>query len=149
MIEAVGYGYLDRYFQVCDDHDQSRAVAMLLQSIVIADALYEAYRRSVDVIQRYIFPGGFLPSRRRSRAKSRAQHGLSGRRRIHDITAHYPKTLRLWRERLRGQPVPVAGQRATRCRCSGCGSTTSATAKVGFSSRPSVTCRCCWRSRQT
>ena len=61
MIEAVGYAYLDRYFEVCEAMTKPGGV-MLLQSIVIADAFYEAYRRSVDVIQRYIFPGGFLPS---------------------------------------------------------------------------------------
>ena len=98
MIEAVGYRYLDRFFEVCDRMTKPGG-AMLLQSIVIADALYDAYRGSVDVIQRYIFPGGFLPSlgdlQRRVASGTRFQ--LTD---LHDITEHYPKTLRLWRERL-------------------------------------------------
>lgn len=72
--------------------------AMLLQSIVIADPFYEAYRRSVDVIQRYIFPGGFLPSLGdlRSRIAERTDLQIAD---LHDITRHYPRTLRLWRRR--------------------------------------------------
>jgi cyclopropane-fatty-acyl-phospholipid synthase len=60
MIEAVGHRFLPRYFASC-----SRLLAphglMLLQSILIPDQRYARARRSVDFIQRYIFPGGFLP----------------------------------------------------------------------------------------
>jgi len=96
MIEAVGYKYLDRYFQVCEAMTKPGG-AMLLQSIVIADAFYEEYRRSVDVIQRHIFPGGFLPSLGdlRGRIMDRTSFHVAN---LHDITDHYPKTLRLWRE---------------------------------------------------
>ena len=95
MIEAVGYAYLDRYFQVCQTMLKPGGT-MLLQSIVIADAFYEAYRRSVDVIQRYIFPGGFLPSLGdlRSRIAERTDLKVAG---LDDITEHYPRTLRVWR----------------------------------------------------
>ena len=114
MIEAVGYRFLDRYFQVCEAMTKPGG-AMLLQSIVIADALYETYRRSVDVIQRHVFPGGFLPSLGdlRRRIVNRTDFHLAD---LHDITDHYPKTLRLWREcfvsnwsRLRalGYPEPL------------------------------------------
>lgn len=98
MIEAVGYDFLDRYFQVCEAMTKPGG-AMLLQSIVIADPLYEAYRRSVDVIQRYIFPGGFLPSTAdlRRRIAERTDFRIAG---LDDITAHYPRTLRLWRQSL-------------------------------------------------
>ena len=73
--------------------------AMLLQSIVIADALYETYRRSVDVIQRYIFPGGFLPSTAdlRRRIPQRTDFRIAH---LADISEHYPQTLRLWRQGL-------------------------------------------------
>ena len=57
MIEAVGRRFMNRYLQVCDALAEPGA-RMLLQVIVIADDLYESYRRSVDVIQRHIFPGG-------------------------------------------------------------------------------------------
>ena len=96
MIEAVGYDFLDRYFEVCQAMTKPGG-AMLLQSIVIADALYETYRRSVDVIQRYIFPGGFLPSTAdlRRRIADRTDFRIAN---LDDITEHYPRTLRLWRQ---------------------------------------------------
>ena len=73
---------------------------MFLQSIVIADELYESYRHSVDFIQRYIFPGGFLPSvgDLRRRVATGTDFEITD---IRDITDHYPPTLRYWRERLR------------------------------------------------
>ena len=96
MIEAVGYECLDRYFQVCQALTKPGG-AMLLQSIVIADALYETYRGSVDVIQRYVFPGGFLPSTAdlRWRIAERTDFRIAN---LDDITEHYPRTLRLWRQ---------------------------------------------------
>jgi cyclopropane-fatty-acyl-phospholipid synthase len=98
MIEAVGYDFLDDYFQVCQTMTKPGG-AMLLQSIVIADALYDAYRRSVDVIQRYIFPGGFLPSTAdlRQRIANRTDFRIAH---LDDITDHYPRTLRFWRQQL-------------------------------------------------
>ena len=99
MIEAVGYRFLDHYFHVCAEMTKPGG-NMLLQSIVIADPLYEAYRRSVDVIQRYIFPGGFLPSLAdlRRRVAARTEFRIVD---LDDISDHYPPTLRLWRAGLR------------------------------------------------
>jgi cyclopropane-fatty-acyl-phospholipid synthase len=95
MIEAVGEKYLPVYFRQC-----SRLVkpdgAMLLQAITIPDHRYEGYRRSVDFIQRYIFPGGFLPS-------MSAMAGCVARetdfRFLHvaDFGPHYARTLAAWR----------------------------------------------------
>ena len=99
MIEAVGQRFMNRYLEVCDALLEPHG-RMLLQAIVIADDRYAAYRRSVDVIQRYIFPGGFLPCLADLRARLARTTSLrieSG----HDITEHYPPTLRCWRERLR------------------------------------------------
>lgn len=98
MIEAVGQRFLDRYLRVCDELTEPGG-RMLLQGIVIADDRYEAYRRSVDVIQRHIFPGGFLPclADLRVRLARATTFRIAGR---HDITEHYPPTLRCWRERL-------------------------------------------------
>lgn len=101
MIEAVGEKFLDRYLEV--GHALTRpGGAMLIQAIVIDDALYDAYRRSVDFIQRYIFPGGFLPSvgDLRHRIAAGTTFRLAD---LDDITEHYPRTLRLWREGLRGR----------------------------------------------
>ena len=98
MLEAVGQQFLDQYFKVCDQLTKPGGL-MLLQSIVIADELYESYRHSVDFIQRYIFPGGFLPSvgDLRRRVPTVTDFEIDD---IRDITEHYPPTLRHWRERL-------------------------------------------------
>ncbi len=61
MIEAVGHEYLPGFFAKLNElllpHGK-----LLLQAITIADQRYASYRRGVDFIQRYIFPGGCLPS---------------------------------------------------------------------------------------
>ena len=73
---------------------------MLLQAITIADQRYEAANRSVDFIQRYIFPGSFIPS---VSAMTLAAARSSDMRLFHleDIGPHYATTLRHWRERFR------------------------------------------------
>ena len=97
MIEAVGRTFLPRYFEVCDRMlvEGGRG---LIQAIVIDDALYASYATGVDFIQRYIFPGGFLPS-------VAIMRELVGRtplqiEAVDDITHHYPPTLRAWRAAL-------------------------------------------------
>ena len=72
---------------------------MLLQAITIADQRYESARRSVDFIQRYIFPGSCLPS---VGALSAAIARASDMRIFHleDIGPHYARTLREWRRNL-------------------------------------------------
>jgi cyclopropane-fatty-acyl-phospholipid synthase len=61
MIEAVGHEYLSGYFAKLNDLLKPGG-KMLIQAITIADQRYDSYRKSVDFIQRYIFPGGCLPS---------------------------------------------------------------------------------------
>ena len=61
MIEAVGHEYLATFFEKCNALLESDG-EMLLQAITIPDDRYDFYRRSVDFIQKYIFPGGCLPS---------------------------------------------------------------------------------------
>ena len=61
IIEVVGEKYLPGYFAKCSELLHSDGM-MLLQAITIPDHRYDGYRRSVDFIQRYVFPGGFLPS---------------------------------------------------------------------------------------
>lgn len=61
MIESVGHEYLDSFFATCNRLLKPDG-AMLLQAIVIGDQQYDRYRRSTDFIQRYVFPGGCLPS---------------------------------------------------------------------------------------
>ena len=61
MIEAVGHEYLGGYFAKLNELLKPGG-KMLIQAITIADQRYDAYRKGVDFIQRYIFPGGCLPS---------------------------------------------------------------------------------------
>ena len=98
MIEAVGHRFLDTYFGVCSQmlrHDGR----MALQAITVPDQRYERYRRSVDFLQRYIFPGGLVPSVAAMGASiARATDmGLLG---LEDMGQHYARTLAGWRERL-------------------------------------------------
>ena len=97
MIEAVGHRYLDDYFQTCSARLKP-AGRMVLQSIIIADRNFEQARRSVDFIQKYIFPGGALPSLSGLLASVArvTDLQLTG---LHDIGQHYARTLQIWRER--------------------------------------------------
>ncbi len=97
MIEAVGHRYLDDYFQTCSARLKP-AGRMVLQSIIIADRNFEQARRSVDFIQKYIFPGGALPSLGSLLAAVTrvTDLQLTG---LHDIGQDYAHTLQIWRER--------------------------------------------------
>lgn len=97
MIEAVGHAYFDTYFAKCSALLKPDGM-MLLQSITIADQRYAAAKRSVDFIQRYIFPGGCLPS---VAVLSDAAARNTDMRIVHleDIGPHYATTLKHWRER--------------------------------------------------
>jgi cyclopropane-fatty-acyl-phospholipid synthase len=61
MIEAVGHEYFATYFAKCSSLLKTSGL-MLIQAITISDQRYEDAKRTVDFIQRYIFPGGCLPS---------------------------------------------------------------------------------------
>ena len=95
MIEAVGYQYFDSYFGACSRLLQPHGM-MLLQSIVIPDQRFERYKRSVDFIQRYIFPGGCLPSIG-AICKSIGRASDFCLFHLEDITPHYAETLARWR----------------------------------------------------
>ena len=96
MIEAVGHQYMDDYFQKCSSLLRPNGM-MLIQAITIADQRYESAKRSVDFIQKYIFPGGFLPS---VTAMSASVTQKTDMRLFHleDIGPHYATTLLRWRE---------------------------------------------------
>ena len=61
MIEAVGENYLGKYFETIKN-SLNKDGSAALQGITIRDDLFDRYKRSEDFIQKYIFPGGFLPS---------------------------------------------------------------------------------------
>jgi cyclopropane-fatty-acyl-phospholipid synthase len=97
MIEAVGANYLDTYLAKCSSLLKPDG-AMLIQAITIRDQFYERALRSVDYIQRFIFPGSFIPSVTAIVDSMRRVTDLKLYN-LEDIGPHYATTLRLWRER--------------------------------------------------
>lgn len=97
MVEAVGHEFLDTYFQQCSKLLRSDG-AMALQTITMPDQRYEAYRRSVDFIQQYIFPGGCIPSLSAIADSTRRVTDFRLTR-FDDFGFHYAKTLEHWRHR--------------------------------------------------
>jgi cyclopropane-fatty-acyl-phospholipid synthase len=96
MIEAVGWQYFDVFFRRCAEL-LHRDGLMLLQAIVIDDRAYELEKTSRSFIKELIFPAGCLPSVAVISgciARSTDMRLLD----LEDITEHYPKTLRRWRE---------------------------------------------------
>ena len=95
MIEAVGEKYLNKYFNVIKKNLKFGGRGAI-QAIIIKDELYNRYRNKEDFIQKYIFPGGFLPSLK-SLNKLSEKSGL----RIDDCKlygSHYSNTLQRWRK---------------------------------------------------
>lgn len=98
MFEAVGEKWWPSYFGQLRDRLKPGGTAGL-QVITIQDRFFDAYRRETDFIQRYVFPGGMLPSPRALRGA--AEHvGLSvAGERIFGLD--YARTIVEWRERFR------------------------------------------------
>jgi len=96
MIEAVGARYLDAYTAQCSRLLEPHG-AMLLQAITIQDQMYEEALGSVDFIQRFIFPGSFIPSVTAITDSVRRATDLKVFH-LEDIGPHYATTLRRWRE---------------------------------------------------
>lgn len=96
MIEAVGHNWLDTYFAQCSRLLKPHG-AMALQAITIPDRHFERHAREVDFIKKYIFPGSCLPSVARILESTRRYTDLNLAR-LDEITPHYARTLRLWRE---------------------------------------------------
>jgi cyclopropane-fatty-acyl-phospholipid synthase len=98
MLEAVGYEFLPRFFATC-----SRLLRpggrLAIQTITMPDDRFDAYRRGVDWMQTYIFPGTLIPS------LGAIQDAIAATDLIpidvHDIGPDYVPTLRAWRDRLR------------------------------------------------
>lgn len=95
MIEAVGHEHFREYFAQCSQRLKDNGL-MLLQAITIADQRYERARKTVDFIQRYIFPGGALPSVDLM-TRLTARHTDLNLIHMEDIGLHYARTLRDWR----------------------------------------------------
>ena len=95
MIEAVGEKYLNRYFKSIKDNLALGGRAAI-QSIVINDNLYERYRTKEDFIQKFIFPGGFLPSLNSLKKLSSNSGLLLDNHKLYG--EHYSNTLQRWRK---------------------------------------------------
>jgi len=97
MVEAVGANYLDMYLGKCASLLKPEG-AMLLQAITLQDQFYKQALKSVDFIQRYIFPGSFIPSIT-AICNSLCIATDFKIAHLEDIGPHYATTLRHWRER--------------------------------------------------
>lgn len=95
MIEAVGHQFLPTFFKQCNDLLKPSG-KLLIQAITIADQRYDQYRKSTDFIQKYIFPGGCLPSLNVINQQV-AQSTDMMIDNIEDIGLHYARTLADWR----------------------------------------------------
>ena len=95
MFEAVGEKYWPTYFDTLRERLKPGRHATL-QIITVADKRFEAYRKTVDFIQKYIFPGGMLPSP----MALRAEVERAGLRVAHSVefADSYSQTLRRWHD---------------------------------------------------
>jgi cyclopropane-fatty-acyl-phospholipid synthase len=96
MIEAVGEGNWPTYFRCISDRLKPGGKAVI-QSITIRDDLFQSYRRNPDFIQRYIFPGGMLPTVNKMRHHA-TEAGLNFEP-VLTFGASYALTLIEWRKR--------------------------------------------------
>jgi cyclopropane-fatty-acyl-phospholipid synthase len=107
MFEAVGEQYWPSYFESLANNLRKGGRAAI-QTIVIAEELFDRYRKSTDFIQQYIFPGGMLPSVSEF-TKQAERVGLK----VVSSTAFgkdYAKTLKLWRESFKSKIDEVMQQ---------------------------------------
>jgi len=95
MLEAVGHRYFGRFFQCCDRLLKPGGL-LVLQVITIPDQRYEEYRRKTDWIQKYIFPGGHLPSVT-ILSQAATEYSSFIIENLKDIGTHYATTLKDWR----------------------------------------------------
>jgi len=106
MIEAVGKEYLPTFFKKCSNLLKDEGL-MVLQAITISDHRLESYSKSVDFIQKHIFPGGFLPSQLLINQHLKKHTDLMIRD-LHDIGLDYARTLRDWHHKLLENKEPLA-----------------------------------------
>ena len=95
MIEAVGQNYLVNYFKTIKKNLSENGRAAI-QAITIDDSLFDRYKTKEDFIQKYIFPGGFLPSKRKLYDLS-SSNGLEIKK-YESYGSHYSNTLKIWRD---------------------------------------------------
>ena len=94
MIEAVGQNYLESYFKTIK-HNLSDGGMAAIQAITIDDSLFDRYKNKQDFIQKYIFPGGFLPNKNTIN-KLVSNNGLIVNS-YNSYADHYADTLAIWK----------------------------------------------------
>ncbi|EGG01939.1 uncharacterized protein MELLADRAFT_38847 [Melampsora larici-populina 98AG31] len=100
MIEAVGLEYLETYFGVVERSLKPGRGIGVFQVITIPEARFERYRKEVDFIRKWIFPGGILPTVTfMADAISKGSEKRLIIDSIENIGPHYARTLREWQRR--------------------------------------------------
>ncbi|VVU94459.1 Mycolic acid cyclopropane synthetase [seawater metagenome] len=95
MIEAVGINYMDVYFKSIKDNLKIGGNAMI-QAICIPQERFDKYSKNVDFIQKYIFPGGAIPSL--ELIKDKVENQKMKVNDVKDISIDYANTLLLWHQ---------------------------------------------------
>jgi len=108
MIEAVGEKYMDKYFKTIKKVLNNNGTAAI-QGIVIKDDLFDRYRGNEDFIQKYIFPGGFLPSI--NFMETLIKKNNLKLEKINTYSDDYARTLATWRKNFLGvwQKISLLG----------------------------------------
>lgn len=107
MFEAVGESYWPSYFE-CLARNLKPGGRACIQTIVIADELFERYRKGTDFIQQYIFPGGMLPSPS-AFERMAFEHGLTVTKTFR-FGIDYADTLAAWRHAFHARLAQVRAQ---------------------------------------
>ncbi|PHH92095.1 hypothetical protein CDD83_8946 [Cordyceps sp. RAO-2017] len=100
MLEAVGQEYLATYFACVNKLLKKEGGIAMFQCITMPEGRHEAYSRTEDFINHYIFPGGYLPSiTQLLNHLSEQSSGTLIVENVENIGGHYARTLRLWNEK--------------------------------------------------
>ncbi|KAH7171517.1 Mycolic acid cyclopropane synthetase-domain-containing protein [Dactylonectria macrodidyma] len=103
MLEAVGQEYLATYFDCINRLLKRDGGIAVFQCITMPEGRHEAYSKSEDFINHYIFPGGYLPSiTQLLNHISQQSQGTLIIENVENIGGHYAKALRLWKEEFLG-----------------------------------------------
>ena len=96
MFEAVGREYFDVFFKKCEELLNPSGI-LVMQIITMPDQRYDSYCKGTDFIQKYIFPGGHLPSVGKILDVTSKNTKLNLLH-MEEYTEHYAKTLNIWHE---------------------------------------------------
>jgi cyclopropane-fatty-acyl-phospholipid synthase len=96
MFEAVGREYFHIFFKKCQELLKPNGV-LVLQVITMPDQRYKDYSKGTDFIQKYVFPGGHLPSISKI-LETTTKHTRLNLNHLEEFTEDYAKTLNIWHE---------------------------------------------------